>query len=143
MPPKKATQSKENSSTFAEGPIINEILDLLRQQQQQRLQLIQQVALVMEGDQRLTVNDKSDKNMGVGRKGGVMYHNYGRVAILQRVVEWLFKILHPKGQHPAQLEIELSKEPRNQAFRGANGLSSKFVMCGIIDPNPRSLRVSP
>ena len=37
--------------------------------------------------------------------------------ILQGVVEWLFKILHPKGQHPAQLEIELSKEPRNQAFR--------------------------
>ena len=42
MPPKKATRSKENSSSFAEGPSINKILDLLRQQQQQ-LQLIQQI----------------------------------------------------------------------------------------------------
>ncbi|KAL8114912.1 hypothetical protein AgCh_021661 [Apium graveolens] len=126
MPPKKVTQSKENSSRFVEGPIINEILDLLRKQQQQQLQLIQQfkgepnpvaagawlkgngesfqfcpipeyvstesqkarrfqqglkpgirrgvvalqletylsmgqVALVMEGDQRLTVKEESDK----------------------------------------------------------------------------------
>ncbi|KAL8127127.1 hypothetical protein AgCh_014156 [Apium graveolens] len=38
MPPKKATQSKEDSSSLAEGPVINEILDLLRQQQQQQLQ---------------------------------------------------------------------------------------------------------
>ncbi|KAL8155679.1 hypothetical protein AgCh_000906 [Apium graveolens] len=43
MPPKKSTQSKENSSSLAEGPVINEILDLLHQQQQQQLQLIQQV----------------------------------------------------------------------------------------------------
>ncbi|KAL8088434.1 hypothetical protein AgCh_038282 [Apium graveolens] len=43
MPPKKATQSNENSSSLAEGPVINEILDLLRQHQQQQLQLIQQI----------------------------------------------------------------------------------------------------
>ena len=40
MPPKKAIQSKENTSSLAEVPVINEILDLLRQQQQQQLQLI-------------------------------------------------------------------------------------------------------
>ncbi|KAL8098828.1 hypothetical protein AgCh_031519 [Apium graveolens] len=41
--PKKATHSKKNSSSLAEGPVINEILDLLHQQQQQQLQLIQQI----------------------------------------------------------------------------------------------------
>ncbi|KAL8155023.1 hypothetical protein AgCh_000411 [Apium graveolens] len=34
---KKATQSKENISSFADGPAINEILDLLHQQQRQQL----------------------------------------------------------------------------------------------------------
>ncbi|KAL8155202.1 hypothetical protein AgCh_000546 [Apium graveolens] len=65
MPPKKATQSKENSSIFAVGSAINEILDLLRQQQH-LIQQVQQQQLLLQHQQQgvnQSVNFKSFQNV--------------------------------------------------------------------------------
>ncbi|KAL8108980.1 hypothetical protein AgCh_025174 [Apium graveolens] len=150
MPPKKATQSKENSSSLAEVPVINEILDLLCQQQQQQLQLIQQIQQQQhqQGELNQTTSFKSfqsvkppefkgevdpvvAKKLAEGNGKGIYPHAREGPVSWRRFTELFLEKYFPDGLRN-QLEVEFLE--LKQGERSVLEYEAKFTELARLIP---------